>query len=101
MRVLLTGGTGFIGGALCATLAQRGDQLTVLSRNAAWARSALPAGTTLIASLAELRRDSRFDAVINLAGEPIASARWSEARKRVLESSRIALTQQLLEWMRG
>jgi uncharacterized protein (TIGR01777 family) len=40
-----------------------------------------------------------IDAVINLAGEPIAEGRWSAARKRRLEDSRIALTQDLVRWM--
>ena len=52
-----------------------------------------------MARLADLPSDEPVAAVINLAGEPIAEGRWSVARKRRLEESRIALTQELVRWM--
>lgn len=99
MHCLLTGGTGFIGAALCRSLAATGATLTVLSRDPARAARVLPPGTRCIASLAELRVQDAFDAVINLAGEPIAAARWSPARKRLLAESRTGLTRDLVGWM--
>ena len=101
MRILLTGGTGFVGAALSARLAADGAQLVVLSRDAKRAASVLPAGTRIVGSLSELGNRGHFDAVINLAGEPIAAGRWTAARKRVLESSRITLTRELVAWMAG
>ncbi|MFM7273219.1 MAG: TIGR01777 family oxidoreductase [Gammaproteobacteria bacterium] len=101
MRYLLTGGTGFIGKALCGRLAAGGAGLAVLTRDPRAPRGRLPAGTRLIRSLAELDPAEAFDAVINLAGEPIADARWTPARKRLLEQSRIALTEDLLAWIAG
>ena len=92
MQCLVTGGTGFIGKALCQRLAATGAGLTVLSRDPATAARLLPPGTRCIASLAELGPQDAFDAVINLAGEPIAAARWSPARKELLAASRIGLT---------
>jgi NAD dependent epimerase/dehydratase family enzyme len=74
MQCLVTGGTGFIGKALCQRLAAAGAGLTVLSRDRANATRLLPPGTRCIASLAELGPQDAFDAVINLAGEPIAAA---------------------------
>jgi uncharacterized protein (TIGR01777 family) len=99
MQCLVTGGTGFIGKALCQRLAATGAGLTVLSRDPASATRRLPPGTRCIASLAELGPKDAFDAVINLAGEPIAAARWSPARKELLAASRIGLTQELVAWM--
>jgi NAD dependent epimerase/dehydratase family enzyme len=40
-----------------------------------------------------------FDAVINLAGEPIVDAAWSTRRKHVLRESRIGITEQLVVMM--
>lgn len=96
---LITGGTGFVGTALCARLASRGERLTVLTRDRAAAARALPEGTMLIGGFDELGGSERFDAVINLAGEPIAEGRWSHKRKARLESSRIDLTQALVAWL--
>jgi uncharacterized protein (TIGR01777 family) len=48
-------------------------------------------------SLDEWRPDSRFDAVINLAGEPIIDKPWTERRKQFLWDSRVALTEKLVK----
>jgi len=101
MHVLVTGGTGFIGQALCRQLAGEGHALTVLTRHAQRAAPLLPAGARTVTALAQLQREAGVDAVVNLAGEPIADKRWSSARKRELETSRIALTRELVAWMRG
>lgn len=91
MKVLLTGGTGLIGRALCRALQARGCDLTVLSRRPA-AVAARCGGARAFGSLDEWRRDEAFDAVVNLAGAPIADRRWSAPRKRVLWDSRVTLT---------
>jgi hypothetical protein len=96
---VITGGTGFVGQALCRRLAARGVALTVLTRDPARAARCLPPGTRSVSQLADLPANESVDAVINLAGEPIAEGRWSTARKRRLEESRIALTQALVRWM--
>ena len=49
-----------------------------------------------MASLSEWLPDRAFDAVINLAGEPIVDAYWSAQRKQVLRDSRIGLTEKLV-----
>jgi len=96
MRILVTGGTGFIGRHLCASLAEDGHDLTVLSRSPECVRARCGAGVTAWRTLAEWRDDCFFDAVINLAGEPIFDARWTAARKQRLWDSRVALTQELV-----
>jgi uncharacterized protein (TIGR01777 family) len=96
MRILITGGTGLIGRHLCKTLLAAGHELTVFSRKP----ETVPAqcGTTVrqMARLDEWTPDRAFDAVINLAGEPIVDERWTEKRKQVLRDSRIALTDELV-----
>ena len=99
MRILVTGGTGFIGKALVRRLIHRGDEVTVLSRHPA----SVPAifGNTVHAwgSLSAWTPETTFDAVINLAGEPIIDRPWTEARKQALRDSRIGITGQLLAAM--
>jgi uncharacterized protein (TIGR01777 family) len=96
MRILITGGTGLIGKHLCKALLTEGHELTVFSRKPASVPAKCGAGVHAMAALAEWQPDMVFDAVINLAGEPIVDARWTEQRKQVLRASRIALTEELV-----
>lgn len=100
MRVLVTGGTGFIGRALVRRLRARGDKVTVLSRRPAAAAALLGADIGIWHDLSAWTPETVFDAVINLAGEPIVDRPWSMARKRVLRDSRIGVTERLLQAMR-
>ncbi|MBY6185983.1 TIGR01777 family oxidoreductase [Marinobacter hydrocarbonoclasticus] len=95
MKMLITGGTGFIGRALIAQLAPQHD-ITVLTRNPEQALSRLGSGITPLRSLATLANLNEFEAIINLAGEPIADGRWSTQRKRAICDSRWQLTEALV-----
>lgn len=98
MRILISGGTGFIGKALCPLLVSQGHQLILWTRQT---KPVLPQGVTeFVNQLSELEPDS-VHAVINLAGAGIADKRWSSARKQVLISSRVNTTEQLVEWMKA
>ncbi|MDP5053997.1 MAG: TIGR01777 family oxidoreductase [Congregibacter sp.] len=90
MKVLMTGGTGFIGQALIPALQAKGHQITVLSR-----QSAPPSqsGVTYLRQLDELK--GSVDAVINLAGASLAAKRWSPAYKQEMLDSRVGLTRGL------
>lgn len=99
MKILITGGTGFIGRALVRESIECGDNVTVLVRDLAKARFLLGAGPRLIRSLDELPVEESFDSVINLAGAGIADRRWTAARKQVLLDSRIQTTRHLVQWM--
>jgi hypothetical protein len=94
-RILVTGGTGFIGQALCPALLEKGYSLTVLSRQSDSVVQSLCGHVEALSDLQNLQGHSGFNAVINLAGEGIADKRWSEARKQALRDSRIALTKTL------
>ncbi len=106
MRIIVTGGTGFIGRALVDDLLANRHIVTVLSRNATAARALLPSPATCINW--DPRSDGVWrnvfhdvDAVINLAGEPIADKRWSDARKRLIWDSRISTTQAVVKALRS
>lgn len=96
MNTLITGGTGFIGHALIKTLTEQGHALTVLSRSPDKVARLFGPNVKALGSLEQLGADDSFQAVVNLAGAPLLDARWTEARKQLIRSSRIGLTEQLV-----
>ena len=96
-QILLTGATGFVGDALLPALVNDGHSLVCLTRNRTKAAKRF---TTLAASIRWIRSVTEVEvmpnAVINLSGEGIADSRWTDKRKRVLRSSRITVTEQLV-----
>ena len=98
MRILLTGGTGLIGRALCRKWAAQGHEVLVWSRTPHDV-AALCSGAVGVAELRELSTAAPLDAVVNLAGAPIADRRWTATRRAVLTQSRIDLTRSLVDWL--
>src|SRR5690554_2444402 len=98
MNILFTGGTGLIGSAFIKGIGQN-YHYTVLTRQPENAKCILGPKVKTITRLDALKDLNAFDAVINLAGEPIADKRWTAARKAKLEQSRWALTEQLVQLM--
>ncbi len=98
MHILLTGGTGLIGSALCHYWQAAGHQLSVLSRYPPEVSRRCGPRVRGIACLDELD-DGPLDVVINLAGAPIAERTWSPSRKALLRDSRVALTHHLVDWL--
>jgi uncharacterized protein len=89
--VLVTGATGFIGRRLVASLTAGGHHVIALVRDPARADGlALP--ITLITSLDQLPSESKIDAVVNLAGEPIGNGLWTDAKRRKIIGSRVNMT---------
>jgi uncharacterized protein (TIGR01777 family) len=101
MRVLLTGGSGFIGRHLSEILRRRGDDVTVLTRNAAKTGAGMTVSRVAVwdplSGPAPLEQISSEDAVVNLLGESIAGGRWSARRKQRIRESRIVGTRNLVE----
>lgn len=95
MKILITGATGFIGSALIPSLLAKNHQITALVRHPAKAKQQLPYPIEFINTLDYFQHFNQFDAVINLAGEPIFSRRWTPTQKVRLESSRVSLTEKL------
>lgn len=98
MHILLTGGSGLIGRALCRHWLAAGHRLTVWSRTPERIPALCGSAVRGIAELRELDQDVP-DAVVNLAGAPIADRPWTRKRKALLWASRIQLTEQLLAWL--
>ena len=102
MKVVITGATGFIGQALVPALRERGDEVVVLSRDAARAREALGAGVTAVT--ADLQAKGPWTealagagAILHLAGESVAAKRWDAHQRQVIRDSRVETTRTLVE----
>src|SRR6185295_2974739 len=101
MKIVVAGGTGFIGEPLVRRLLARGDDVAVLTRNPAHVAAGRPLqwdGRTQGAWSAEV---AAADAVINLAGENIAEGRWTAERKKRLVSSRLDATGAIVAALRA
>lgn len=104
MKVLMTGVTGLIGRALSRRLKDEGHTVAGFSRTPEragqlaldalykWEPQAGPPPPESLAGV---------DAVVHLAGEPIADGRWSDERKKRMRDSRILSTRNLVEGMRA
>jgi len=89
MKILITGGTGFVGGALVAQLRAAGHTCFVVSRR-----------TKGPGTLTYDQQAPAVDAVINLAGERIAGL-WTPAKKRRILESRLKATRWCVDQIRG
>ena len=94
--VLVTGATGFIGRKLVYRLLGRGDGVIVHARRAAKAADLFGPHVDVVTDLAAIPADRRIDAIVNLAGEPIAGAPWTRRRRALLLESRLGVTRALL-----
>lgn len=99
MKILITGSTGMVGAALIPVLKTEGHEVARLLR------SGSAAGTDLLwnpdASTIDRQRLEDFEAVVHLAGENIASGRWTPARKERILQSRVKSTRLLAESLAG
>ncbi|QUY48352.1 TIGR01777 family oxidoreductase [Serratia plymuthica] len=95
MRILITGATGLIGSSLTRRLLSLSHSITVLTRDVQRAHERFGEQVSYWSTLQDQTSLDGFDAVINLAGEPIADKRWSKAQKARLCHSRWDLTERL------
>lgn len=102
MRVALTGATGLIGSRLVARLRERGDEVTILARSPGRAAEKLGVSATewdAMAGPAPVEALAGRDAVVHLAGEPVAQ-RWTDQAKRAIRESRVTGTRNLVAGLR-
>jgi uncharacterized protein (TIGR01777 family) len=101
MKIVVTGATGFLGTALVGALRDRGDAITVLSRDAARARAVLGEVTAVTADLESggpwTAALAGAHAIVHLAGEPLSGKRWDARHKQRLRDSRVETTHALVE----
>jgi uncharacterized protein (TIGR01777 family) len=95
-RIVVSGGTGYIGSALVQRLVARGDQVTVLTRGAAaegnprrvsWDPYTVGAWATAL---------DGADVVVHLSGERAVGARYTKAVKQRIYDSRIVTTRNVV-----
>ena len=97
-RVLVTGGTGFIGRALCRYLLDKGYRLTVLTRDTGQPGMLDNIALRYVSALDDISGGQEIDCIVNLAGEPLNSGRWNKQLKEKFVSSRVDTTRGLIEW---
>ncbi|HSC27068.1 MAG TPA: TIGR01777 family oxidoreductase [Vicinamibacterales bacterium] len=106
MKIIIAGGTGFLGGPLAEMYAEEGHDVRVLTRSLMAGDTRHDPGTgvpgvTRVGWKADGKSGpwspvlEGSDAVVNLAGESIAAKRWTPQRKAQLRDSRILATRSL------
>lgn len=95
MRILVTGASGLVGRALVPFLETGGHEVYRLTRHAA--RGPREIEFDPARGAAHPSEMEGFDAVIHLAGDPIAKGRWTDEKKRLIRDSRVPFTRRLAE----
>ncbi len=102
MKILMTGGTGFVGTTLARELTANGHSVTVLMRKVESGKG-LPSGVNFLEGDPTIRgawqkRVPEYEVFINLAGASIFT-RWTDETKRAIRESRLLTTKHLVEAM--
>jgi uncharacterized protein len=101
MKIAIAGATGFVGSRLVEQLQAQGHEVVIFTRSPQQASNRF--GTAQVVGYEPLKSGewqqaiSGCDAVVNLAGEPIAEKRWTPAQKRTILDSRQLGTQKIVE----
>src|SRR5215208_6903415 len=104
MKILVTGAMGLIGRSLCLVLTSEGHTVVGLSR------SPERAGNLAVAEMHKWEPQATpppeqalngVEAVVHLAGEPIAARRWTDEQKKRIRDSRIISTRNLVNGFRS
>jgi uncharacterized protein (TIGR01777 family) len=104
MRVLITGGLGFVGTQLSGRLLEKGHEVTIVD-HASQPHSRTPRAAKYVSADTTIpgpwqEEVGRQDAVVNLAGASIFS-RWNEKTKKLLYDTRIFTTRHVVEGLTG
>ena len=102
IKILVAGGTGFIGRNLLTKLQEEGHSIVVLTRDKERALKKLNTNIEAVQwddslLLYPVKELENVEAVINLAGASIAGGRWTKKRKELILSSRIKTTKAIVE----
>lgn len=103
MKILLSGGTGFIGTPLQKKLLHAGHEIILLTRHPSSSADEIRDLTSVFwdgkTPLAKTSTFEGIEAVIHLSGEPIMGKRWTEEQKEKLIQSRILSTKLLVQFV--
>src|SRR4051812_23807984 len=101
MKILATGATGLIGRRLLERLGAEGHSFVVLTRSPQNAQHGLAVPVEVfpwdpLREPAPAEAFAGVDAVVSLAGEPVAARRWSQEQKQRIHDSRVVGTRNLV-----
>jgi len=100
MKILMTGGTGFVGSFLALRLIRDGHEVTILVRPREQTRGSPPAVSFLQGDPTQKgswqEAIPAHDAVINLAGASIFT-RWTDVQKKAILGSRVSITRNIVD----
>jgi uncharacterized protein len=89
MRILILGGTGFLGSFLSKKMASLGFDVDVFTRQN------ITSKFYISKFIREIKYDDKYEVLVNLAGENLSSGRWTELKKKEILESRINSTRKL------
>lgn len=92
MLIAVTGASGFVGRALCEAALKKGHDVLRIGRSA---------GDRLWDPLTQPAPLEGADAVVHLAGDPVAEGRWTKAKMARIRDSRVLGTRNLVAGLRG
>ena len=106
--ILITGGTGLVGRALCKALQERGYDIIILTRKIkSIAHSPQPADRirydewNVDAQIIDKDAIAKADYILHLAGAGVAEKRWTKKRKKEIIDSRVKSGQLIVESLRN
>ena len=98
MKVLITGGSGFIGSRLCAYFLSLGYDVSILTRKIRPKKNI----DFAVRQITDLNpNEDIFDVIINLAGKPLNENRWNDSIKKSIYDSRIQTTLKVIEYIKN
>jgi uncharacterized protein (TIGR01777 family) len=99
MKICITGGTGFIGTALCNRFLREGNSVSVLTRDRRRAARKLGRKLGAVESLEELTAESAPEVIVNLAGRSLGRGRWTPTLKQQFITSRVETTARIVRYL--
>jgi uncharacterized protein (TIGR01777 family) len=101
MKLVIAGGSGFIGRKLTDLLLEKGHQIIILTRKNRPSKSHIKFVKWLQEGAAPEKEIGKFDAFINLAGVSINEGRWTQKHQKQIYESRMTATDEIIRIIRS